>query len=459
MQASKIRPQLTTEVTERERAGREISRRCATEGMVLLKNDNMLPLAAGMKIALFGQGATQTIKGGTGSGDVNSRNTVSLRDGLRNAGYQLVNEAWLDQYETSYRESMNRWYASLFEAAGPERNVEKFYHAHSATHPELPEMEIREADVQDAEAVIYVISRNSGEGADRRAEPGDYELDEKEQKELETLAEIGKPLVVVLNVGGVMDLSFLDEMRVDALLLMSQAGCESGNAAADVLSGKVNPSGRLTDSWAYRYEDYPSSEHFSHRNGDVLQEFYTDGIYVGYRYFDSFGVKPRYPFGFGRSYTTFEQECRSVKADGEEILVSVAVRNTGRVSGRQVIQAYVSCPAAEQKKELKRLAAFAKTKELAPAEEEILEMRFSAERLAADRPGSQDSGSRRRSVNCWTAWRKSNRRLMTPGRRWKRRPRIRRRFRWTKRFGRRRTGSGKSGRIRWRRAAGRSRKN
>ena len=383
MQASKIRPQLTTEVTERERAGREISRRCATEGMVLLKNNNMLPLAAGMKIALFGQGATQTIKGGTGSGDVNSRNTVSLRDGLRNAGYQLVNEAWLDQYETSYRESMNRWYASLFEAAGPERNVEKFYHAHSATHPELPEMEIREADVQDAEAVIYVISRNSGEGADRRAEPGDYELDEKEQKELETLAEIGKPLVVVLNVGGVMDLSFLDEMRVDALLLMSQAGCESGNAAADVLSGKVNPSGRLTDSWAEHYLDYPSSEHFSHRDGNLIEEYYTDGIYVGYRYFDAFGVKPRFPFGFGLSYTTFETEAREAKLEGGAVTLAVRVRNTGTCAGKQVVQVYAACPDGALKTERKRLAAFGKTGLLAPGGEEELKIRFPLNALAS----------------------------------------------------------------------------
>ncbi len=381
--------QKTTAVSERERRNREVARWAAAQGIVLLENDGILPLKAGAKLALFGMGARHTIKGGTGSGDVNSRDFVSVDQGLRAAGFGIVNSADLDAFDEAYAEAVKAWHASIYEAAGPEKDFLKMYTAHSSTRPVLPEgLPFDREACAAADAGIFVLSRTAGEGADRYDREGDYYLTQAERETLRKACDACGKVIVVLNVGGVVDLGFLEEYPVAALVLMGQAGVEGGSALADVLSGKVNPSGRLTDSWAYRYEDYPSSENFSHRNGNVLQEFYTDGIYVGYRYFDSFGVKPRYPFGYGRSYTVFEQAFRSVTVSGDAVTAAVAVRNTGSVSGRQTVQAYVSCPAEEQKKELKRLAAFAKTKDLAPGEEETLELCFSAESLASFRRGA-----------------------------------------------------------------------
>ena len=194
-------------------------------------------------------------------------------------------------------------------------------------------------------------------------------------------------MIVLLNVGGVIDVSFTERFRTDALLLMSQAGSEGGNAVADVLCGNVNPCGRLTDTWAYRYEDYPSSADFSHRNGNLTEEYYTEGIYVGYRYFDSFGVRPRYPFGYGLSYTDFSCEVCGAELKGREIAVRVKVRNTGSRPGRQVVQLYAACPSGELTTERKRLTAFGKTGVLAPGAEETLTLSFAADRLAVYHEG------------------------------------------------------------------------
>ena len=378
--------QKTDQITERERKNREISRNAAAQGMVLLENDGVLPLRAGAKIALFGRGARQTIKGGTGSGDVNSRDVVSVDQGLQNAGFEIVNTADLDAFDAAYAEAVREWHRDIRAAAGPEKDFMKMYTYHSKTRPRQPEnLPFDEAACRGADVGIFVIARTSGEGGDRRDVPGDYYLTNEEKAELSRAADVSKKLIVVLNVGGIMDLGFMDEFPVSALVLMGQAGADSGNALADVLSGRVNFSGKLTDSWAMRYEDYPSSEGFGPRKGEFREEFYTDGIYVGYRYFDSFGVKPRYSFGYGMSYTEFEWDYVATAVEGTEGVVRVRVRNTGKAAGRQVVQLYVSCPAAEQQKEQKRLAAFGKTRELQPGGEEELALRFPLENLASFR--------------------------------------------------------------------------
>ncbi len=381
--------QKTTEVSERELKNREIARWGAAQGMVLLENDGILPLKPGAKLAVFGLGARHTIKGGTGSGDVNSRDHVSVEQGLREAGYGIVNTDYLDAFDQAYIRSKKEWEDAIYEAAGPEKDSMKLYTAHARMSPRVPEGIPFDAAVSaTADAAVYVVTRNAGEGADRSDREGDYYLTPAEKAELSKVCDACRKVIVVLNVGGIIDLSFMDEFPVSALVLMGQAGAEGGSALADILSGKVNPSGRLTDSWAYRYEDYPSSENFSHRNGNLLEEFYTDGIYVGYRYFDTFGVKVRYPFGYGLSYTSFDRKFESASTDGTDAVVRITVRNTGNVPGRQVVQLFVSCPAAEQKKELKRLAAFAKTRELKPGESEETELRFSPDQLASFRDGA-----------------------------------------------------------------------
>nr|AHF25412.1 beta-glucosidase [uncultured bacterium Contig11] len=369
-------------VSAREEKIRAVARRAASEGMVLLENRGILPLAEGTKLAVFGRGARYTIKGGTGSGDVNSRNTITVEAGLRNAGFRIVNGDYLDRYDREFADKEKAREKAIYAAAGEDRDPGKLYHAHASIAPELPEIPIRAEDAAEAEAVIYVISRVSGEFADRHAEKGDYYLNAKEEEELETISGFGKPVIILLNIGGVMDLSLIDKYRPAALLLMSQAGSEGGNAAADVISGRVNPSGRLTDTYAFRYEDYPSSGTFSHRNGNLTEEYYTEGIYVGYRYFDSFEVGVRYPFGYGLSYTRFTEEVCGAEIRGSELQVLIRVRNTGEKAGRQVVQLYAACPSTEMVTERKRLIAFGKTGVLQPGEAEMLRLTAGLEQLA-----------------------------------------------------------------------------
>ena len=247
-------------VSPREENIRRIARRAAAEGMVLLENDGVLALKEGAKLALFGQGARYTIKGGTGSGDVNSRNTITVDMGLRNAGFTIVNSAYLDGYDAAFAESKRQCEEAVYREAGEDRDPMKFYKAHATFAPQPPEIPVDAKDVEGADAAVYVISRVSGEFADRRAEKGDYYLNDREEAELETLCGFGIPVIVLLNVGGVMDLGFLEKRKISAVVLMSQPGSEGGNALADVLSGKVNFSGRLTDTWAYRQRGVLSPE-------------------------------------------------------------------------------------------------------------------------------------------------------------------------------------------------------
>ena len=377
----------TTEKSDRELRIRKLARKAAAEGMVLLENDGILPIARETRIALFGQGAKHTVKGGTGSGDVNARDVVTIYDGLRAAGCRIVNEDYLNRYEEAYREAEEKWKQEIYLAAGSEKDPVKFYQAHAELSPKKPDISITENDIAYAEIVIYVLSRISGEAVDRREEKGDYYLSDLEEKELRQLAGFPLPLVVLLNTCGVMDLSFLEAIPVNALLLISQAGCEGGNAAADVLTGAVDPCGKLTDSWTYHYDDYPSSQTFGKRNQNLIEEYYTEGIYVGYRYFDSFGIDVRYPFGYGGSYTAFSFETITFQQTDVGISCRVKVRNTGRTAGKQVVQIYVSCPSGVLMTEQKRLVAFQKTRLLKSGDEQSLELTFSLRQLGVYEEG------------------------------------------------------------------------
>ena len=203
-----------------------------------------------------------------------------------------------------------------------------------------------------------MISRNSGEGSDRKNEKGDYQLTDIEYANLQKLGANFDKVVVVLNVGGIIDTKFFGEIEgLDSMLLMSQAGMEGGNAVADVISGKVTPSGKLTGTWAVNYEDYPSSADFANNDGNSQTEFYKDGIYVGYRYFDTFRIDPAYEFGYGLSYTTFDTEINYVQADAETVTVNATITNTGDTySGKEVLQVYFSAPGGKLEKPYQELA-------------------------------------------------------------------------------------------------------
>ena len=375
----------STQVQDYERTHAALARKAAAEGIVLLKNDDVLPLAQGSAVALYGAGVSKTIKGGTGSGDVNERRSVTIYEGMKEAGFQITNEDWIEGYEAIHQNARQEWKQQVLakNAAGSGAGLD-FFLAYAATPFYLPTGP--EVTKTGADTAIYVISRIAGEGADRYARGGDCFLSEEEQQMLSSICSLHENVVVIINAGGVIDLSFLDEFsNIRALLFAVQPGMEGGNAIADVLSGKVTPSGKLTDTWAYHYEDYPSAKTFSHNNGNVDKEYYEEGIYVGYRYFDSFEVPVRCGFGYGLSYTRFALETMNLSADeGGQGTVSVRVTNIGtKYFGKEVVQVYVSLPDGRLEKERRRLCAFAKTDELAPGAAETLTLRFKALDLAS----------------------------------------------------------------------------
>lgn len=386
LKATSLPGRPTQDVAAYEAAHRKTARVAAEEGFVLLKNEhNVLPLAKGSRLALYGAGASNPIKGGTGSGDVNERDVVSIYDGLKAAGYEITTEAWVESFRKQYEQSRIEWRDKIweqFDKSGCDSVAQ--FHIYAATQYAMPAGDLPEKT--DADTAVYVISRIAGEGADRFAKESDYYLNEKENEILKTICGMYKDVILLINSGGIIDLSFLDTYEnISGVVLVSQAGMETGNAVASLFTGSVTPSGKLTDTWAYKYEDYPNAETFSHNNGNVETEKYEEGIYVGYRYFDTFQVPVRYPFGFGLSYTDFSLTTKEITLSAADtVSVTVTVTNTGSsYSGKEVVQVYVSCPQDKMEKEYRRLAGFAKTKLLAPGQSEELSIEIPLYTLAS----------------------------------------------------------------------------
>ena len=379
-----------------------ITRRSAAEGMILLKNDEgALPLnEAVKKIAAFGTTSYDFIAGGTGSGDVNEAYTVSLGEGLTSAGYLLDNEI-ASLYET---------YRTAEEAKRPQSDSPFAAFFNQARIPEfLPERSLLERKAKETDAAIVTIGRNSGEFVDRKIE-GDFELTSREQalvrRVTEAFREEGKKTVVILNIGGVIETASWKDLP-DAILLAWQGGQEGGNTVADILKGEVNPSGKLTMTFPVRYMDHASSANFPYEGQSTEQMMaslssmtgaagapagkepernidytvYEEDIYVGYRYFDTFGHEVSYPFGYGLSYTTFGYSAAADPSD--PYTVHVTVSNTGNRPGKEVVQLYVSAPAGGLNKPEQELKAFAKTHLLEPGESETLALKLNAADLAS----------------------------------------------------------------------------
>ncbi len=382
---SEIYASKSKEVEQREIDHMNISRELAGECMVLLENDGALPLKETGKIALFGNGVRRTVKGGTGSGDVNSRSIVNVEEGFKNAGFTVTSGSWLDKQGEMLDKSKGEyleWVKAEAKKSSRSEFIIQFDHPYSAPAPVLiTEEDCKEADTDVA---VYVIARNSGEGSDRYNREGDYFLFAEEKKNLEMVAAHFKKTIVILNIGGVMELSGVKAIPgINAILLMGQLGNIGGDALADVVTGKVNPSGKTVDTWAKNYMDYPSSAKFSH-NGSVHDEEYEDGIYVGYRYFDSFGVEPEYCFGFGRSYTDFSLQIDGAEAAGDRVQVRATVQNTGSVyAGKEVVQIYYSAPQGRMDKPYQELAAYHKTSLLKPGESEAMILTFAIKEMAS----------------------------------------------------------------------------
>ncbi|SEK26009.1 beta-glucosidase [Butyrivibrio sp. ob235] len=350
----------------------ELVRNTAAEGTLFLKKDESFPLAGPCKIAAFGNGIRHTIKGGTGSGEVNSRFSVNVEEGLKDAGFTITSGEWLDAFDGVLAQTHEKFLAKIrkdAEAIGA--NPVMF--AFGMVQPE-PEHDLELTG--DGDAAIYVLSRNSGEGNDRKPEKGDVLLTDTEVRDILALNKKFDKFMLVLNVGGPVDLSPVMEVR--NILLLSQLGVVTGNVLADILLGKANPSGKLATTWA-KWEDYSTLGDF----GDNDDVHYNEGIYVGYRYFDTQNVTPLFPFGFGKSYTEFTVEPEAVSNNKEEITVSAKVTNTGKVAGKEVVQVYVSCPFGKLDKPTKDLVAFVKTSELGAGQSETVKATFKLSDIAS----------------------------------------------------------------------------
>jgi beta-glucosidase len=366
----------------------QIARHTASEGMVLLKNENAaLPLSSGTKIALFGNASYDLLAGGTGSGDVNKKYVVPLDQGLAEAGFGLDEKLKQTYKQFIADQKARRPKAAPFMMPAP-----------------IAEMPIDNERLQqlanDANVAIFTLGRNSGEFADRRVE-NDFNLSTTEHALLENLAKAfhakGKKIVVVLNIGGPIEVETWRSFA-DAVLLAWQPGQEGGNSIADILSGKVNPSGKLATTFPMSYSDVPSAKTFPGRElsgvapmlsnpfgGKPAEAVYDEGIFVGYRYYDSFGIKPAYDFGYGLSYTTFSYGPLKVSSNKftDKVSVNITVQNTGRVPGKEVVQLYVSAPQKKLSKPASELKAFAKTRLLKPGESQNVSLVITAKDLAS----------------------------------------------------------------------------
>lgn len=373
------------------KAHAEVTRQSATEGMVLLKNyASTLPLQNNQKVSVFGITAYDFIAGGTGSGDVNKAYTIDLMTGLKNAGV-AVNEklakVYLD-YKT-YQESL--------QAAAPRQG----WFWGKAVLPEVPvSRNIINGQANESDVAIITLGRQAGEGSDRK-EADDFNLTIVEQQLISDVCSAfhakGKRVVVILNMGNVLETASW-KGKPDAILLAWQPGQEGGNSVADVLTGKANPSGKLSMTWPVSLIDVPSSLNFPNvrggerRNGKrEFQDYtlHTEGINVGYRYFNTTGKEVSYPFGYGLSYTTFAYSKPTVKATADGFTASITVKNTGNVAGKEAVQLYVAAPKGGLDKPAQELKAFAKTRELKPGESETLTMPVSAYYLASYNEATQ----------------------------------------------------------------------
>ena len=347
----------------------ELLRRAAADGAVMLENNGILPLKSGTRVALFGITGYESHYVGYGSGgDVNRPYAVSFADGIKNCDRLTLDPT----IESIYRE----W--------NKKNPINNGFWGHWPFY--FPEMPLDNTTVENArnknEVAVAVIGRAAGESRDCKLQKGSYYLADDEIAMLDVLAEEFDDIVILLNIGGIFDMSWIEKYKkvIGAILIVWQGGMEGGNAAADLLCGKAYPSGRLTDTIAKRYENYPSSANFG---GKDFNE-YKEDIYVGYRYFETFAKsKVLYPFGYGLGYTEFEISANTVEKSNEKFIFNVSVKNMGNTIGREVVQLYLSKPCGKLGNPEKILVAFVKTAELKSGESETIELIVETNQLAS----------------------------------------------------------------------------
>lgn len=384
----------------------EVAERTATEGIVLLENNNNALPIKDKSIALFGYGAACTYRGGSGSGDpwngglsgggdplanFNTRWHVNIYDAFKDAGYNVTTSAHMEEVQRRFKTTLPVTMGGMTAFRFPE--------------PELTANQVAEA-ANGTDTAVYVISRNAGEGSDRsisgaqytatidgvstRFYVGDYELLALEKENLRLLGETFKNVIVVINCGGQIDTNFFNEIPgLDSLIFMGQAGQEGGAALVKLLTGKANFSAKTINTWAKNYNDYPASTTFGNNDGTDNNERYVEGIYIGYRYFDTAGIEPAYPFGYGLSYTDFNINVLDVNADEQNVSLTVQVQNTGNYEGKEVVQVYYSAPDGtggdrpyQTERAYQDLIVYGKTDNLKPGEKQIIELSFKTADMA-----------------------------------------------------------------------------
>ncbi|MBE6939978.1 MAG: hypothetical protein E7457_04095 [Ruminococcaceae bacterium] len=377
----------TSEANQREKKNLQVAYQAACEGIVLLKNDGALPFQT-KRVALYGSGASMTIKGGTGSGEVNERHSVTILEGMEDRGFEITTRGWIRDFEDAYAVAEQAYQVEKKKRLNllkPNSIMDMLFDNFRA--PSGPAICDAYVEASDTDSCIYVVSRQAGEGGDRRAEKGDLFLTEEEREAIRFCAQSYPHFVLAINAGSAIDMAFAEEIPgIDGILYLCQLGTEGGHAFADVISGAVTPSGKLSDTWAKQYADLPFAEEYSYLNGNLEEEFYRESIYVGYRYFDSFGVEPAFPFGFGMSYTDFVLSSDGIAVDSSRVSVTARITNIGKTySGKEVAQLYVSAPAGMLHKEYQSLTAFGKTEILAPGASQTLELTFDLRDMASYR--------------------------------------------------------------------------
>ena len=377
----------SSEISKRETENARISYEAALESIVLFENDGTLPLNPG-KIALYGNGVVKTLKGGTGSGEVNERNSVSILEGMENAGFTVTNQSWLNDYCIEYKAKLETYNESVRKMMKDVFLKLRFSDLHdivglSFNHP-YGRM-VTDEDIKESacDTCLYVFARQAGESMDRNPDDFSFNLATEEIEQIRFLAKSYKKTIVIINTGACMNISPLYEMKgINAIVYMGMLGGSGGYALADILAGKDAPSGHLTATWMKTYDDVPFGRTYGKLANQAREADYKEGIYVGYRYYDTFNVEPRYEFGYGKSYTTFMFQCLSAVVDRTTISMRVSVTNTGNYfAGREVVQIY-ACGPKKIERPYQQLVAFGKSKTLAPQTSEELELSFNMKDLA-----------------------------------------------------------------------------
>lgn len=349
-----------------------IMRRIAPECVVLLKKNGDFPLASTGKVAVYGNGARKTLKGGTGSGDVNSRFFVTVEQGLENAGFTVTTKKWMDAYDTVWAKAKGQFISDIKKKAKEQHTL--------AIMAGMGAVMLEPAYALpldgEGDTAVYVLSRVSGEGNDRKIVEGDIKLTPTEIRDILLCQKKYKKFLLVLNVGGMVDLTPVQD--VENILLLSQLGVAIGDVLADVILGKAYPSGKLTTTWGTA-EDIATIDDF----GNPDDTRYHEGIYVGYRWYDSIGKKPLYPFGYGLGYTDFTYSDTVVTVVETTVTVKTTIQNMGKHFGKEAVQLYVTAPWGKLDQPYQKLVGFAKTSELAPGEKKEVTITFKMEDIAS----------------------------------------------------------------------------